>query len=52
MKSSFSIDSQPEHDRSLFISMACALLGIGVLMVHSASITGRLSSNRFIYRST
>ncbi|QDT79072.1 Peptidoglycan glycosyltransferase FtsW [Gimesia maris] len=51
MKSSFPIDSQPEHDRSLFISMACALLGIGVLMVHSASITSWPTEFEQVYLS-
>ncbi|MFH1303248.1 MAG: putative peptidoglycan glycosyltransferase FtsW, partial [Planctomycetota bacterium] len=43
--------SQPEHDRSLFISMACALLGIGVLMVHSASITSWPTEFEQVYLS-
>jgi len=43
--------SQPDHDRSLFISMACALLGIGVLMVHSASITSWPTEFEQVYLS-
>ncbi len=43
--------SQPEHDRSLFISMACALLGLGVLMVHSASITSWPTEFEQVYLS-
>jgi cell division protein FtsW len=43
--------TQPDHDRSLFISMACALLGIGVLMVHSASITSWPTEFEQVYLS-
>jgi cell division protein FtsW len=43
--------AQPDHDRSLFISMACALLGIGVLMVHSASITSWPTEFEQVYLS-
>ncbi|MFK7778477.1 MAG: putative lipid II flippase FtsW [Gimesia sp.] len=42
---------QPDHERSLFISMACALLGIGVLMVHSASITSWPTEFEQVYLS-
>ncbi|QDU09187.1 FtsW/RodA/SpoVE family cell cycle protein [Gimesia aquarii] len=50
MKSA-SLLSNPEHDRSLFISMACALLGLGVLMVHSASITSWPTEFEQVYLS-
>lgn len=43
--------AEPDHDRSLFISMACALLGIGVLMVHSASITSWPTEFEQVYLS-
>ncbi len=38
-------------DRNLFLSLACVLVGFGVLMVHSASITSRPTEFEQIYLS-
>src|SRR5262249_8044108 len=40
-----------EHERKLFISLVAVLLGFGVLMVHSASITSRPSEVERVYLS-
>jgi len=38
-----------EHERSLFLSLAAVLIGFGVLIVHSASITSRPTEFEQIY---
>ncbi len=40
-----------DQDRGLFIALACALLGFGILMVHSASITSWPTEFEQIYLS-
>lgn len=40
-----------DHERKLFISLICVLLGFGLLMVHSASITSRPTEFEQIYLS-
>jgi cell division protein FtsW len=40
-----------QQDRGLFISFACVLLGVGVLMVHSASITSWPTEFEQVYLS-
>jgi cell division protein FtsW len=40
-----------DHERKLFISLLAVLLGFGILMVHSASITSRPSEVERIYLS-
>jgi cell division protein FtsW len=40
-----------DHDRGLFLSLACALMGVGVLMVHSASITSWPTDFEQVYLS-
>jgi cell division protein FtsW len=40
-----------EQDRRLFIALAAVLVAVGVLMVHSASITSRPSTHEVIYLS-
>lgn len=40
-----------EHERGLFLSLACVLVGFGVLMVHSASITSWPTEFERIYLS-
>lgn len=40
-----------DHERKLFISLAAVLLGFGILMVHSASITSRPSEVERVYLS-
>ncbi|HLQ46523.1 MAG TPA: putative peptidoglycan glycosyltransferase FtsW, partial [Planctomycetaceae bacterium] len=44
-------DPLVKPERSLFLSLACVLLGFGVLMVHSASITSRPTEFEQIYLS-
>eukprot|EP00913_Durusdinium_trenchii_P008932 g8398.t1 len=39
------------HNRGLFISFACVLLGVGVMMVHSASITSWPTEFEQVYLS-
>lgn len=40
-----------DHNRGLFISFACVLLGVGVMMVHSASITSWPTEFEQVYLS-
>lgn len=40
-----------EHDRNLFVSLVCVLLGFGVLMVHSASVTSWPTEFEQVYLS-
>lgn len=40
-----------DHERKLFLSVVAVLLGFGVLMVHSASITSRPGEHEQIYLS-
>lgn len=40
-----------EHERKLFISLVAVLLGFGILMVHSASVTSRPTEVEQVYLS-